>query len=64
METEYFEALEIKYETAAAYLIDDGGGEKWIPKSQITDDETYFDGEGEYLSCSLPVWLAEERGMI
>lgn len=58
METEYFEALEIKHETDGAYLIDDDDGEKWIPKSQITDEETYFDGDGEYLnSVYLFGWL-------
>ena len=46
--------------TDAAVLIACGGGEIWLPLSQI-----YFDGErgDTNVSVSLPEWLADEKGL-
>jgi len=60
---EYF-TCEVRHETDRAYLLYDGEQEVWIPKSQIHDEETSFDGDIEWLEFGIPEWLALEKGMI
>jgi hypothetical protein len=48
-------AAELVHETDAAYLVNDGDQEHWLPKKLTTriDDKTW----------SIPEWLAIERGI-
>ena len=51
---------ELIKETNAAYLIDDGGGEVWVPKSQLEEVEI----NGTEISFMAPEWLAQDKGLI
>lgn len=53
-------ACEIKVETKAAYLIDDGIKEAWLPKSQVELDFQH----GKATVVTVPEWLAKEKGLI
>lgn len=48
-------SVKLKHETAAAYLVNGGDKDVWVPKSQCE----YSDGE-----LQLPEWLALEKGLI
>lgn len=52
-------------ETDRAYKIDDGTRQEWVPKSQV---EIGLDGKGisgeDILACTMPTWLAKEKGFI
>jgi hypothetical protein len=50
-------ACEVKAETKAAWLINDGARDVWIPKSQA---EISF----RPTICTLPMWLAREKELI
>lgn len=52
----------VKVETDAAYLINDGKNEVWIPKSQVTDSSE--DNKGNIMSIFIPLWLATEKGLV
>ena len=47
---------EIVHETDKAYLLDVGGREVWVPKSQVQNNE---DG-----TFTLPEWLAIEKELV
>ena len=49
-------AATLVIETPKAFLLDDGGVEEWVPKSQVenNDDGTF----------SMPEWLAKDKGFI
>jgi hypothetical protein len=49
-------ALEVRHETARAWLVSDGGEPVWLPKSQCenNDDGTF----------TMPEWLATEKGFV
>ena len=49
-------AVEIRHETANAFLVHDGHRDVWLPKSQT---ERNSDG-----TFTLPEWLAKEKGLI
>lgn len=53
-------ACEIKHQTAAAYLINDGLKEVWLPKSltEVNDEDP------KNFSVTIPEWLAMEKGLI
>ena len=63
MALEYF-TCEVKHETDAAYLLNDGTQDIWIPKSQIEDEEMSFQDGIKCLEFGIPEWLALEKGMI
>lgn len=48
-------------ETAAAVFVTDSVTEVWLPKSQIEYDGIPGD---KAVEIDLPIWLAEEKGMI
>jgi hypothetical protein len=48
--------LNIKYQTASAWLVDDGKRSVWLPKSVAQDN-----GDGTF---TLPLWLATEKELI
>ena len=48
-------AVELRHETHGAFLIFDGARTVWVPKSQVE----YADGV-----CTMPEWLAKEKGLI
>ena len=52
-------ALELRHETARAYLVHDGHQDVWLPKSQV---ELYEQPGGAVLT--MPYWLAKEKGLI
>jgi len=58
-------AVEVKRETTAAYLVNDGRVDVWIPKSQISD---YTEERGLFgpkiTSIFVPEWLAKDKGLI
>ena len=56
--------LEIKRETAKAFLVsdDDGKNEQWIPKSQISTEHAC--GIGDTVIFSVPEWLCKAKGFI
>jgi len=47
--------VELRHETDAAYLVNDGGESVWVPKSQCE-----LDGS----TLTLPEWLAMEKELI
>lgn len=53
---------EIKWETDGAYLVFDGANQVWIPKSKIVDKRK-IGSHGDY-EFTIPVWLAEAKGII
>lgn len=61
------ELVELEYElvkaaTDAAVLLDFGGQEIWLPRSQADDLEDLSKGDGPG-TVALPFWLAEDRGL-
>lgn len=58
-------ACEVRRCTDKAWLIYDGAREVWIAKSQISD---YVEQQGLFgkkiTSVFIPVWLAQEKGLI
>ena len=52
-------AVELRHETAKAYLVHTGEGEMWLPKSQV---EYYKERTTEIVT--MPYWLAREKGLI
>lgn len=58
-------ACQVKRETDKAWLIYDGAREVWIAKSQISDYVTESGLFGPKVSSIfMPVWLAQEKGLI
>lgn len=56
----------IKYETDLAYLVGTGEDDedpRWIPKSLISDSTLEL-GVQEDHEIEVPVWLAEEKGLV
>jgi len=55
----------IKHETDMAYLIDNGGEDIWIPKSQVEYEESEGeDADGKLLlNITIPEWLAIKTGL-
>jgi len=53
-------AVQVKYETKAAYLINDGDKDIWIPKSQC---ELHFEPNKSAI-LTLPEWLALDKELI
>lgn len=49
-------AAQVKIETDAAWLLDDGATEAWVPKSQVEDN-----GDGTF---TMPEWLAIDREFV
>jgi hypothetical protein len=62
-ETESFDNVRCKGETAAALLCVVGGDEHWIPKSQLApeSDVQAEDDEGTLVVTS---WLAKAKGLV
>jgi hypothetical protein len=57
-------AVEIRHETAKAFLVHDGHRDVWIPKSQC---EVSYDESGLHKSVTiltLPEWLAKAKELI
>ena len=52
-------AVEIRHETANAFLVHDGHRDVWLPKSQCEVTET----RGPSI-VTMPYWLAKEKGLI
>jgi hypothetical protein len=52
-----FEYDSILQDTGKAFLLSTDAGEVWIPKSQVK----YHDEESSEMT--IPLWLAEERGL-
>lgn len=52
-------AVEIRHETALAYLVYDGHRDVWLPKSQCEVSE-----ERGAAIVTLPEWLAQKTGLI
>jgi len=63
---EYIELyLEFKYKTDNAILVSDDENQYWLPLSQIECEYEVEDlKRNEELLISIPVWLAEEKGLI
>lgn len=58
-------ACEVRRETDKAWLIFDGTREVWIARSQISDYTTSAGLFGaKVASIFVPVWLAEEKGLV
>lgn len=59
-------AVEIRHETALAYLVHDGHRDVWLPKSQCEVEETTASGAASSRSrvVTLPEWLAQKTGLI
>lgn len=57
-------ACQVRGETDGAYRIFDGTRTEWVPKSQVEISEP---GAGAYpsdVTCTMPMWLAKEKGFI
>ena len=56
--------VEVLRTTDRAFLIDHGGKEIWIPKSQCKVRGTAtFVGRGEIITFDIPLWLARKKGL-
>ena len=55
-------AVQIKHETRAAYLVNDGVQDTWVPKSQCEIAVDRFNPSMGILT--LPQWLAQEKELI
>jgi hypothetical protein len=53
-----------KYETDAAYLVNDGDKNHWIPKSLCHDITPSDPKEGDSCDITIERWFAEEKGII
>lgn len=63
-ETAFFEVTEVKVETDKALLcVFESGVEEWVPKSQIRED-SQVNEKGDVGEIAIPVWLAEEKGLL
>ena len=52
-------------ETKAAYRITDGVKTEWVPKSQVELSEPAAGaGKDKIFDCTMPEWLAKEKGFI
>lgn len=51
----------LKHETKAAYLVNGGDCDIWLPKSQC---EVELDKDGKTCIVTLPEWLALEKELI
>lgn len=54
--------LKLVKESQGAFLVkgDDDGAEVWLPKSQVQCDRPV---QGRVCSFSVPLWLAQDRGL-
>lgn len=50
-------------ETEKALLIRVEGGEHWIPKSQMNEDESDVQTQGDVGSLVISEWIAKEKGL-
>ena len=58
-------AVELRHETSKAYLVHDGDGPIWLPKSQCeVYDNGVNNGGSKFVTVTLPEWLAREKGLI
>lgn len=58
------DVVEVKKDSGKALLcVFDTGDEEWIPKSQIDDDSEVWE-EGQEGTLVIPLWLAEEKGLV
>lgn len=53
--------VNLKHETQAAYLVDDGKDGVWVPKSQA---EMIYGKDEFHGELQLPEWLAIEKGLV
>mgnify|MGYP001619172561 CR=1 FL=1 len=53
-------AVEIRHETAAAWLVHDGHRDVWLPKSQV---EVHYEHNKSTI-VTLPEWLAKAKELI
>jgi hypothetical protein len=53
----------VKRETEKALLVEIGGEELWIPKSQIHDDSEVY-REGDTGKLVITEWIAREKGLL
>jgi hypothetical protein len=64
-ETSFFEVTEVKVETDLALLcVFEDGREEWIAKSLIREGESEVLKKGDVGEIAIPVWLAEEKGLL
>ena len=55
---------DILKETDEAFLVRQGDLEVWVPKSQFVENpDEYMEGD-ENVSFSIPIWLAEKKGLV
>jgi hypothetical protein len=58
-------AVEIRHETANAWLVHDGHRDVWVPKSQCEVVYEHYDGDkGSEVIITLPEWLAKVKELI
>lgn len=53
----------VKHDTGKAVLLTDGVEDYWIPHSQIIDSDDDLK-PGETVEIEVPLWLAEEKGIV
>lgn len=58
-------ACELRGETAKAYRIFDGKTTDWVAKSQVelAREPSATPKQNDYV-CTMPVWMAKEKGFI
>jgi len=49
------------HENMGAYLVDNGDVEEWVPKRMVSD---YCEEHGAITSIFIPLWMAEEKGLV
>lgn len=50
--------------TALAILVDDGDRTPWLAKSLLREDEIEDCEVGDFLTLTVPEWLAKQEGLI
>lgn len=67
METVELEGILIRAGANAVLIsfVDASGVEReeWIPRSQISDQD-WLDKDKKMITCNIPRWLAEDRGVV
>jgi hypothetical protein len=51
----------IVHETERAYLVSDGKVKEWVAKDLV---EMELDPSKKTYTCTMPMWLAEQKGLV
>lgn len=64
MSREYEDEFVLLRETEKAIQVSDTKTDFWLPKSQIDWCHSGVDGQNAIVTIAMPIWLAEEKGIV